>query len=110
VITLAVFVVAVLANARLSRLVSIDDVFIPAWAWAEKKYKLKRLMKLSWCHWCSGVWTSGLLVTPPGLALAAWVHHWPVWLPFALWLHTTLAVAYASSFLIGKESGDGSAT
>jgi len=89
----------------------MDDVFLPQWAWLEKRFKLKRLMQLSWCHWCSGVWTSGLLVTPPALALAAWINHWPLWLPFGLWLHVSLAVAYLSSRLIHSEgSGDGSAS
>lgn len=103
---------AVLANARFSRLVSVDDIFLPAWVWAEKKFKLKRLMQLSWCHWCSGVWTSGLIFTPAALAGLTVTGIWPSWwIALAMWIPLSLAVAYLSSRLIDSEGGsNGSAT
>lgn len=108
VITVAAFVLAVLANARLCRIASIDDIMLPFWKWAEPKI-WPRLMQLSWCHWCSGVWTSLLLITPGLLALGAWHYRWPLWLPFALWLPVSLAVAYPSSRLVDSEDTSGPA-
>ena len=113
-IYLLAFVVLVLAAARATRVIVIDDVAIGLRSWVladtKKIWRLKFgktpwLAKLVVCYWCAGFWVSLLLVL--------FVHTYACvtgqlsW--HTMWLApiTTLAVAYASSWVLDKEGVDG---
>lgn len=96
------FVVLVLATARATRVVVIDEIAEPLrtkvmtrWPPPSKPSKLVR------CYWCSGFWMSGLICATT-LAVACKAG-WLPWLSLALLPVLTFAVAYASSWVLDKE-------
>lgn len=109
-IYLLAFVVLVLAAARATRVIVIDEIAAPVRRWVlanEKKLlggKLgptPRLGKLVRCYWCSGFWVSALLVlyTQSAACFAGWLP----WQSMALVPVTAFAVAYASAWVLDKE-------
>lgn len=105
-IYLVAFVVLVLATARLTRLLTKDDLTIPMRAWIDGKFGPNSLAsRMIWCHWCSGVWAS--LLTSTVAATAAW--QWWSWNLGAVisgWLLLVPATAYAASRIIDMEKDD----
>jgi hypothetical protein len=107
VITLVAFVVLVLATARLTRAVSMDDIT------AELRLKLcakwgqqSKKCQLIWCYWCSGFWIAGLTsLFAEGIAVATHLLPWPA--AAASWLLLWPATAYAASWLLDREGNDG---
>lgn len=107
VITLAVFVALVLATARLTRAVSIDDITAPIRAKIDRRFgNTSQISKLVWCYWCSGWWvasaaTAWTLVSVAALGHITWATAavaWPIVFP---------AVAYSASWILDKEVNDG---
>ena len=105
-IYLLAFVVLVLAAARATRVIVIDDVAIGLRSWVIRKFgEDSKPSKLVTCYWCASFWMSGLMcVLVHAYACAVG------WLPWhTMWLApiTTFAVAYASSWVLDKEGVDG---
>ena len=105
-IYLLAFAVLVLAAARATRVIVIDDVAIPLRKWIFTKFGTDgRMAKLIRCYWCSGFWISllaCLLVHTYADAFAG--QPWHVWLLLPL---TTFAVAYGAAWVLDKEGTDG---
>jgi hypothetical protein len=102
VITLAVFVVLVLATARITRAVSIDDITLPMRLSLGKRFgQASYIYELVICFWCSGWWISAA-TTAYTLAMLTWLHQLPgiVWWGYPIIFP---AVAYAASWVLNKE-------
>ena len=105
-IYLLAFVVLVLACARATRVIVIDDVAIPLRDWVMGKYgSTGRMAKLIRCYWCAGVWISLLMCL--SVHTYACVTGQLPWHSMALLPLTTLAVAYGASWVLDKEGTDG---
>jgi hypothetical protein len=95
VIYLLAFVVLVLAVARVTRVLVIDEIAFPLRRWVLTKWPApSKPAKLITCYWCAGFWVS--LVACTYVSATGWLP-W-VALPLA-----TFAVAYASSWVLDKE-------
>jgi len=102
VITLAALIVLVLATARLTRAVSIDDITLPLRLSIGKRFGgASKIYELVVCYWCSGWWVSALttgytLITLAAIGQIPWIAllSYPLLLP---------AVAYAASWILDKE-------
>lgn len=105
-IYLVAFVVLVLATARLTRLVSKDDLTIPLRLWIDSKLgEQSFLSRLVWCHWCSAVWVS--LFTSSLAAAAAWTWwSWNLGVVLTGWVLLVPANAYAASRVVDMEKSD----
>jgi hypothetical protein len=106
VIYLLAFVVLVLAVARATRVVVIDDITIKLRGALLRRFGGDSAVgKLVICYWCSGFWVS--------LLACLYVHTvtcaagWLPWQTAAYLPITTFAVAYASSWVLDKEGVDG---
>lgn len=102
VISLAALIVLVLATARLTRAVSIDDITLPARIWLGKRFgQGSKIYELVICYWCSGWWISAL-TTAYALTALTTLHQLP---GTAWWGYPLLfpAVAYAASWILNKE-------
>lgn len=101
-ITLAAFVVLVLATARLTRAASIDEITLPVRLWLGNKFgKTAFIYELVICFWCSGWWIAAL-TTAYTLAVLTATHQ----LPGTIWWGYPIifpAVAYAASWILNKE-------
>ena len=101
-ITLAALIVLILATARLTRAVSIDDITIPMRMWLGKRFgNTSFIYELVICYWCSGWWIAAL-TTFYTLAVLTALHI----LPGAAWWTYPIvfpAVAYSASWILGKE-------
>jgi hypothetical protein len=106
VIYLLAFVVLVLAVARATRVIVIDEVATPLRKWVFARFGPEgRMAKLVRCYWCCGFWISLLgcaLVHAYAHAFAG--HRWHTWLLLPV---TTFAVAYGASWVLDKEHVDG---
>ena len=96
------FVVLVLAAARATRVIVIDEIAAPLRNWVLTKWPPpSKPAKVVTCYWCAGFWVA--------LTLAAYTHWifcfagWAPWQTMALLPLTTFAVAYASSWVLDKE-------
>lgn len=90
------FVVIVLAVARLTRVIVIDDIGLPLRQRVLTKWPLpSKPGKLVTCYWCAGFWMSGLA------ALAA--HTLFPWNPFLAVPLLTLATSYAVGVVLDME-------
>jgi hypothetical protein len=103
VIYLVAFVVLVLATARLTRLVSRDDL-TASWRLAidRKLGENSFISRLIWCHWCSAVWVS---LGTSSMAMQA-AYSWGNLTPKAAvlsWLLLIPANAYAAAWVVDKE-------
>jgi hypothetical protein len=102
VITLAAFIVLVLATARLTRAASIDDITLPLRLKLGTKYgQASFIYELVICYWCSGWWISAA-TTAYTLTVLTATHLLPgiVWWGYPLIFP---AVAYAASWILNKE-------
>lgn len=103
-IYLLVFVILVLATARLTRVANIDDVGAPLRRWVFQRFgEQSKMGKLVRCYWCSAVWVSLLLTVPYTLAMAALFTPLTWWQALAVWPPLTAATSYAASRVIDKE-------
>lgn len=101
-IYLLAFVVLVLAVARASRVIVIDEVALPLRNWVFKKWGTDgRMAKLVRCYWCSGFWLSLLACTGSHLYLV--VYGLLPWHTMLLLPITTFAVAYGAARVLDKE-------
>lgn len=104
-IYLVAFIVLVLATARLTRLVSRDDLTAPMRLAIDRKLGQNSfLSRLVWCHWCVAVWIS---LGTSSVAMQA-LHSFVTMSPKAAiltWLLLIAANAYAASWIVGKEEG-----
>jgi hypothetical protein len=102
VIYLLAFVVLVLAVARATRVIVIDEVAAPLRNWVLRKWPVpSKPSKLIRCYWCTGFWVSLVLAT-----YTQAIFCFTGWLPYqtlALLPITTLAVAYAAAWVLDKE-------
>lgn len=106
-ITLVVFVVLALATARITRIVSRDDITTPQRLAITRKLGDKnKIVQMIWCHWCSGWWIAGL-VTLLAALIAVAAHQTTWWLAALMWLIAWPAVAYAGSWIVDREVNDG---
>lgn len=102
-ITLACFVVLVLATARLTRAVTLDSITAPVRDWLESKlgsyHFVNRLIN---CYWCAGFWVA---IFTSSFALSAAVYLKLMPLATAGFVLPLLcpAVAYAASWILDKE-------
>lgn len=105
-IYLVAFVVLVLATARLTRLLTKDDLTIPMRTWIDAKFGPDSLIsRMIWCYWCSGVWAS--MFTSTVAAAAAWQWwSWNLGAVIAGWMLLVPATAYAASRVIDTEKDD----
>ena len=101
-IYLLAFVALVLAVARATRVVVIDDITIKARGWLLRRFGEGSAMgKLVICYWCSGFWVS--------LLACLYVHTvtcsagWLPWQTVAYLPITTFAVAYGASWVLDRE-------
>lgn len=107
-IYLVVFVVLVLACARLIRIFNVDEVATPLRSWVINKAEAKHgrwwlfLEALVRCFWCSGFWVS-LLVTSYAAGMAAWLTPVTLLQAAAATPVVALAVAYAAPWVLDKE-------
>lgn len=103
-IYLLVFVALVLAAARATRVIVIDEVAAPLRNWVLRKWPVpSKPSKLIRCYWCAGFWISAFLCLLAATAAPAPVT-WRQWVAGVCWyLITTFAVAYASSWVLDKE-------
>lgn len=105
-IYLLAFVALVLASARLTRVLVIDEIATPLRNWVMATWPPpSKPSKLIRCYWCSGFWVSLSLVTTAFLHAAAlnflpWSAGWAV-------PTVALAVSYASAVLLDREGTDG---
>lgn len=103
-IYLLVFVILVLATARLTRVINIDDIGAPLRRWVFQRFgEQSKMATLARCHWCSAVWISGLLTVPYTLTMAALFTPLTGWQALAAWPMLTAATAYTASWVIDKE-------
>lgn len=106
-ITFVALVVLVLATARLTRVISKDNIFAPVSDWVTRKFGAHSfLANLINCHWCVGVWVSGA-TNAYALFIAALFGVITPWVAIALWPILAPAVAYAASLILDKEKADG---
>lgn len=101
-IYLLAFVVLVLAAARTTRVLVIDEIAAPLRTWILTRYgAASKPGKLVRCYWCSGFWVSLILTvyTQCVFCFAGWLP----WQTVALLPIVTFAVAYASSWVLDKE-------
>lgn len=112
-IYLLAFVALVLATARATRTINIDEVATPIRSWIINKTErpptaLYRfwlfLLALIRCYWCSGFWVS-LLTTNYTLAMITLFTPLQWWQAAAAAPILTLAVAYSASWVLDKEEG-----
>ncbi len=102
-IYLVVFVVLVLATARLTRLVTKDDLTTPVRLAIDRRLgENSFLSRLIWCPWCVAVWLS------PGTSLfMAQILYSSGTVPkdvaIMLWLLLIPANAYAAAWVVDKE-------
>lgn len=88
-ITLLTLTVYVLVVARLTRIVTTDQIGLPVRAWALKRWPQPSMISfLFHCPWCVGWWLALPLAFP-----AAVVAGLPWWWGFGLWP--------AASYLVG---------
>ena len=105
-IYLLAFVVLVLAVARVTRVIVLDDVAIPLRRWVITKFgEDSAAGKLVTCYWCAGFWASTLACLYMHILVAA--AGWLPWPTVALLPITTFAVAYGASWVLDKEGTDG---
>lgn len=99
-IYLLAFVALVLATARATRVIVIDDVADPLRRWVLRTWPVpSKPSKLIRCYWCTGFWMSALFCLVAAIAVP-----WPGWKAAVCWyLIATFAVAYASSWVLDKE-------
>jgi hypothetical protein len=110
VITLVNFAAVVLillllipAAARLTRLVSRDDITSLLRVWVYSKFGETSLpARLVQCHWCVGVWVSLILSGPTWVAIAH-LTEWPPLIMLWMWMLSVPAVAYEASRKIDRE-------
>ena len=110
-ITLVNFAAAVLmllllvpAAARLTRLVSRDDITSPLRGWIYHKFGEESFLgRMIQCHWCAGVWVSGFVSIPTWIIIWDLVPEWQATTKIWLWLLTVLGVAYEASRKIDRE-------
>jgi len=87
--------VAALATARLTRLVTRDQITHPVRRWVLARIDLHGwLAYLLTCDWCVSVWVGGA-----GAAAGAWVGSWSWWHAPAV----ALAFSYVAGWLASKE-------
>lgn len=103
---LVAFVVLVLATARLTRLMTKDDLTISWRLGIDKVFGQNSwLSKLIWCHWCVGVWISLGTSSMAMQALYAWGGMSPK-VAVLTWMLLVPANAYAASWVVDREKGD----
>lgn len=103
VIDFLVLVVLVLAVARVSRLVTTDQITLPLRTWVVNKWgEDGKAAYLIFCPWCVSIWVSGLFT--PVTFLVAHAPSWgqTVWLAFL----TLLAVSHATGLIASKLEND----
>lgn len=103
VIYLVAFVVLVLATARLTRLVTKDDLTLPIRLWVDRRFGENSFAsRLIWCHWCVAVWISiGASVWPAQILYSMGAA--PKDAAIMLWLLFIPANAYAAAWVVDKE-------
>ena len=106
-IYLLAFVALVLATARATRVIVIDEVAAPLRNWVLRTWPVpSKPSKLIRCYWCAGFWVA-LVLTVYAQAVAVFAG----WLPYqslALIPITTFAVAYAAAWVLDREeAGNG---
>ena len=103
---LVAFVVLVLATARLTRLVTRDDLTAPMRQGIDKWLGENSFVsRVIWCHWCAGVWVS---VGTSSMAMQALYAFGTISAKVAIlsWLLLIPANAYAASWVIDMEKSD----
>lgn len=101
-ITFAALIVLVLATARLTRIVSIDDITVPLRMWLGKRFgNTSPIYEMAICFWCSGWWIAAA-TTAYTMAVLTFLHQVPA---AAWWAYPIVfpAVAYSASWILGKE-------
>lgn len=101
-IYLLAFVVLVLAAARATRVIVIDEIALPLRTWILRKYPPpSKPGKLVTCYWCAGFWMSGLWVASSYVITAAWgVLPWSSWPAIPV---LTFAVSYLAALTLDIE-------
>jgi hypothetical protein len=105
-IYLVAFVVLVLGTARLTRLISRDDITAPMRTGIDKWLGENSFVsRLIWCHWCVAVWIS---LGTSSLAMQALYSFGRLSPKAAIlcWLLLIPANAYAAAWVVDKEGGD----
>lgn len=93
-ITVVTLVLFVLTAARLTRIVTTDQVGLPVRQWALKRWKADSMIAfLFHCPWCVGWWVCLALAFP-----AAIVAGLPWWFGFGLWPAGSYAVGVLARF------------
>lgn len=101
---LVAFVVLVLATARLTRLLSKDDLTVPMRLGIDKMFGPQSwISRLIWCPWCTGVWVSLGTSSMAMQALYAWGAISPK-VAVLSWLLLVPATAYAASWIVDFET------
>ena len=101
-IYLLAFVVLVLAAARATRVIVIDEIAAPVRTWILRTWPPpSKPAKIVTCYWCAGFWVSlfASLYTHTAICFAGWLP----WQTLAFAPLTTFAVAYAASWVLDME-------
>lgn len=102
-IYLVAFVVLVLATARLTRLITRDDITTVLRLAIDKRFGEQSFVsRLIWCHWCVAVWVSLATSSMAMQAAYAWGGISPK-VAVLSWLLLIPANAYAASWVVDKE-------
>ena len=101
-IYLLAFVVVVLAVARATRVIVIDEIAAPLRNWIFGRYgQDSKPGKIVSCYWCAGFWVA--LFVSAYTHLVACVAGWLPWHTVALLPVIIFAVAYGASWVLDKE-------
>lgn len=98
-----ILVVLVLAVARVTRLVTTDQVTLPIRTWVVRKYgEESNQAYFVFCPWCVSIWVSA-----PMTAATFLVPHGPTWGQW-VWhgILTFLAVSHATGLIASKLEND----
>jgi Protein of unknown function (DUF1360) len=88
-------VIAVLATARITRLITRDSITQPIRTAAVNRVGIdSRIAELIQCDWCTGMWASAAVMG----AAWAWGEHWWVQVPLLI-----LAAAHVVGWLATRE-------
>lgn len=102
-IYLVAFVVLVLATARLTRLVTKDDITARMRLAIDRKLGENSFAsRLIWCHWCVAVWVS-LFLSPMAAQIIYSAGAAPRDVAIMLWILFIPANAYAASWVLDRE-------
>ena len=102
-INVLVLVVLILAVARLTRLITTDQITLPLRTFVIRKYgEESKTAYLIFCPWCVSIWVSA-----PLTAMTFLVPHWWDWIEWTWYgVLTFLAVSHATGLIASKLEND----